>query len=62
MLLEGAVMYLLRTGGSGYANNKAGVERFVVVDFDMEQVHEKQETVEHRAWQDWAFFRNAFNV
>lgn len=47
-----------------HAEVEAGTVRegVVVVDFDLAQVFAEQETVQERAWQDWAFFRNAFLV
>lgn len=44
------------------SEDELGRESVVIVDFDLAQVHSDKEIVERKAWQDWAFFRNAFRV
>lgn len=39
-----------------------GRERVVVVDFDSAHVHVDQRVVELRAWEDWAYYRDAFRL
>lgn len=39
-----------------------GVERVVIVDFDVAQVHTDPERVRCKAWEDKTFMRNAFRV